>query len=165
MGHIRLPAASHATAGDVSTPQAMAALWPSETLVLAALRDWLDAVRQGESLRPRLHRLMAGPGIPDAALSIDHLLRVIARSARWQVDIRCARCPYLSRDELRLLCAAAEAQAGLPARATLQAGLLPRQGAEFALASLEGLGRLMRSAGLILPRRFAGQGTDQPAWL
>lgn len=162
MGHIQLPAASYA-----STPQATADLWPSETLILTGLRDWLDAVRQGESPLPRLHRLMMEPGIPDAALSIDHLLRVIARSARWQVDIRCDRCPYLSRDEQRLLCAAAEAQAGLSARAraTLQTGLLPRQGAEFALSSLEGLGRLMRSAGLILPRRFAGQGADQPAWL
>jgi hypothetical protein len=162
MGHIQLPAASYA-----STPQAMAELWPSESLVLAGLRDWLEFMRQGEDPLPRLRRLLAGPGIPDAALSIDHLLRVIARTARWQVDIRHARCPYLSRDEQRLLCAAAEAQAGLSARAraTLQAGLLPRQGAEFALGSLEGLGKLMRSAGLILPRRFAGQGVDQPAWL
>ena len=162
MGHVTLPVAGYAT-----TPQAAADLWPSETLVLAGLRDWLGAVRQGEDPLPRLRRLMAGPGIPDAALSLDHLLRVIARTARWQVDIRWRHCPYLSRDEQRLLCAAAEAQAGLSARAraTLQSGLLRRRGAEFALGSLEGLGRLMRSAGLILPRRSAGQGADQPAWL
>ncbi|MBL6454854.1 hypothetical protein JMJ55_05935 [Belnapia sp. T6] len=162
MGHIQRTASSYA-----SYPQATADLWPSEDLALSAMRDWLEAVRQGEDPLVRLGRLMAGPGIPDAALSVDHLLRVIARTARWRVDIRCARCPYLSRDEQRLLCAAALAQAGQPmrARVTLQSGLLRRQGAEFALASLEGLGRLMRSAGLILPRRFAGQGVAQPAWL
>ncbi len=54
---------------------------------------------------------MTHAGVPDVALSVDYLMRVVARTARWQLDVR---CPCLSRDERRLLQAAALAQAGEP---------------------------------------------------
>ncbi|MCB4825382.1 hypothetical protein [Roseicella aerolata] len=136
-------------------PTATAALGAAESVFLDALRCWVAGMRQGSDPLVQLREHMTRAGVPDAANSVDYLMQVIARTARWQVDIRCAQCPYLSRDERRLLHAAALAQAGEVGRAeeVLRAGMLSTLGAEFAIGPLEGLGELLIGAGLVFPRR------------
>jgi hypothetical protein len=131
-----------------------AALDAAEQLVVWGCRRWVAAVR-GEHcpvavLTPSFERF----GVGEAALSLDALLRVTARTALGRFEVRCCRCPQVSADELRLVAAAAAAQqgdAGLT-RARL-AGWLDRQGVSFALAPTRGLAILLASAGLVLPLR------------
>jgi hypothetical protein len=143
-------------------PTTAAALDAAEGIFLVALRWWLADTRQGNDPLPRLRRLMMHAGVPDVAHSVDYLMRVVARTARWQVDVRCAYCPSLSYDERRLLRAAALTQAGEieRAKAALRSSMLSALGAEFALGPLEGLGALLRDAGLVFPRRAPGFGRD-----
>jgi len=152
-------------------PEAASALDPAECLLLAALRWWLAAIRQAKDPLVWLRQTMAAAGAPDAAHSVDQLMRVVARTARRQVEIGCPCCLGLSRDERRLLHAASLAQAGETARAeeVLRAGMLSAVGAEFALGPLEGLGELLASAGFIFPRRSVPEdldlfGGDLEAW-
>lgn len=99
-------------------------------------------------------------------------MRVIARTARRQIDVGCPRCSHLTRDECRLLHAASLAQSGetVRAEATLRAGMLSASGAEFALGPLEGLGDLFAGAGLVLRRRslpdeLESSGGNVAAWM
>jgi hypothetical protein len=140
------------------------ALDHAEGMVLAGMRTWVAELKRGADPMPRLRQHMAGLGAPDAALSLDQFLRIIARTTRRPVDMRCPHCQRLSQDEQRLLHAAALAQAGESGRAerTLRCGLLSPSGAEFALGPLEGLGELLLGIGLILPRRVFAEEQDPP---
>lgn len=146
----------------VILPFPMALPWPerttdlsaSERLVLHACRDWLVAVRADADPAAALRPPLAMHGIPDAALSVDALLGVVARAARRPIDLRCPRCEKLSEDEARLLHAAALAQRGQPEMAEdILRALLTDVGASFALGPLSGLGVLLGTAGLRLRAR------------
>lgn len=136
-------------------PENASDLAPIERTVLLALRLWAAAFRRGEDPMPDLFAAMAERGAPrDAALSVDALLAVAARTARRPLDLRCPSCPGLSDDEARLLRAGALAQRGDPdaAEGALRP-LLSDAGASFALGPLEGLGALLAAAGRRLPLR------------
>ena len=145
-------------------PVAAEALDRAEGVVLTGMRKWVAELKRGADPMRRLRQDMAGLGAPDAALSLDQFLHIVARTARRPVDMRCPRCPRLSEDEQRLLHAAALAQAGESGRAerTLRCGLLSPPGAEFALGPLEGLGELLLGIGLALPRRVFAEEQDLP---
>lgn len=140
-------------------PAETAGLAPAERAVLLALRLWVAAFRYGADPGPDLLAAMATHGAPpDAALSVDALLAIAARTARRPLDLRCPACLELSVDEARLLHAATLAQRGegTTAEEALRA-LLTDAGACFALGPLEGLGELFAATGLRLrPRRPPG---------
>ena len=138
-----------------SWPSEAASLPPAERLVLGGLRRWVAAFRRGADPRPELAMVMEEAGGPRrAAVSVDALLCVAARSARRLLDVRCPACPAVSLDEARLLHAARLAQRGEPeeAEAALRP-LLTDAGASFAVGPLEGLGELLAGAGLRLRSR------------
>jgi hypothetical protein len=137
-------------------PDAASALTPVERTVLRALRLWVAAFRRGADPRPDVLAAMAEGGASgDAALSVDALLAVAARTARRPLDLRCPACPRLSDDEATLLHAAALAQRGDTegAESALRP-LLSDAGASFAVGPLEGLGTLLGAARQRLPLRL-----------
>jgi hypothetical protein len=139
-----------------SYPDETKALATAESVFLIALRCWVADRRQGTDPLPRLREGMADAEVHDAAASsVDHMMRVIARTAWRRVEIGCPRCPNLTLDEQSLLHAASLAQAGETGRAEgcLHAAMLSRQGAEFVMGPLEGLGEIFHDADLLFPRR------------
>jgi hypothetical protein len=138
-------------------PEGAAALTPVERGVLRALRLWVAAFRRGADPRPELAAAVQALGAPaDAALSVDALLAVAARTARRPLDLHCPDCPALSGDEARLLHACALAQRGESEEAEgALRPLLTDVGATFAVGPLEGLGALLAAAGRRLPLRRA----------
>jgi hypothetical protein len=150
MGQLFQPAEIQAT-----YPDRAAELDRSECVLLIALRWWVEAYRTSEDPVPRLTQGLDIAGAPDAALSIDALMRTVARTARRPIDIHCPRCPGVSGDEAQLLHAVSLIQAGESAQAErmLCRELLSSNGASFALGPLEGLGEVFASAHLILRRR------------
>jgi hypothetical protein len=135
-------------------PTTATALDAAEGLLLGAIRWWASAFRRAEDPLPHLLDVMDAAGVEEAALSVDGLMAVLARTARRPVDIHCPRCPDLSEDERRLLHAASLTQANEAALAerVLRTALLTAQGAECALVPLEGLGRILATAGLLFRR-------------
>ncbi|MDO9711629.1 hypothetical protein [Paracraurococcus lichenis] len=137
-------------------PSATEALDPAESLLLLAIRGWVDDVRQATDPLLRLGGIAAQVGVPAAAPALDMVMRVIARTALRPVQIGCPRCPRLGADEQRLLHAARLAQGretGL-AQEVLRDGLLSDIGAQFALGPLQGLGELLITAGFKLRPRL-----------
>ena len=131
------------------------ALDPAECVLLVAIRWWVADIKEGNDPHPRLRRGMEIAGAPDAAYSVDHFMRVLARTARRQIDVFCPHCPRLSRDEQCLLHAASLLQTNEAPRAeaALRADMLTGEGAEFAVGPLEGLGELFAEADLRFRRR------------
>jgi hypothetical protein len=145
-------------------PNTSTALDPAEGLLLIAIRRWVAAYRSGEDPIPRLSHDLEAAGTRDAALSIDALMAIVARTVRQPISIHCPHCPHLSADEKHLLHAASLAQAGdgdLAERA-LRTALLSAKGAEFALGPLEGLGELFAVARLFFRRRRPPVGDHAP---
>jgi hypothetical protein len=145
-------------------PDTSAALDPAETLFLTAIRRWVAAYRGGEDPMPPLSHDLAAAGTRDAALSVDALMAIVARTLRQPIAIHCPRCPHISGDEKHLLHAASLAQGGdadLAAKA-LRTALLTAQGAEFAIGPLEGLGELFAMARLFFRRRKPASEDDAP---
>ena len=138
-------------------PDRAAELDRSECVLLIALRWWVEAYRTSEDPIPRLTQGLDIAGAGDAALSIDALMRTVARTARRPIDIHCPRCPGVSSDEAQLLHAVSLIQAGESAQAErmLCRELLSSNGASFALGPLEGLGEVFAIARMNLRRRPA----------
>jgi hypothetical protein len=152
-------------------PAGTSDLEPAESVLLLAVRWWVADYREGEDPLPRLCEAMGRAGAHDAAFSVDRLMQVVARSARRSVAIHCPRCPNLSDDEKHLLHAASLVQAGDGERAerALRTALLSAQGAEIALAPLEGLSELFTEARLRFRRRRGpvvedAQSADITSW-
>ena len=146
---IRFPATSD-TYPPLSTD-----LEEPEAVLLVGLRWWVHAVRQGQNPVPGLARSMEIAGAPDAALSVDALMSIAARTAQRSLEIHAPRFDCLSLDETRFLHAASLTQAGDSVRAerVLRTVLLTAQGADMALGPLQGIGRLFSAARLFLRRR------------
>jgi hypothetical protein len=127
----------------------------ADSVLLFAVRKWVEAYRGGEDPVPRLRAGLATVGAQEAASAIDALMATVARAVRRPVDIHCPACPNVSRDEGHLLHAASLAQAGTGhlAETVLRTTLLSAEGAAFAAGSLQGLGELLTQAWLFLTRR------------
>ncbi len=136
-------------------PIRTALLDAAECAFLTAVRWWVSAFRHGENPVPRLCQHLQAAGARDAALSVDALMAIVARTVRQPIAIHCPHCPHLSEDEKHLLHAASLAQAGESnvAKRALRTALLSAPGAEFALGPLEGLGELFARARLLFSRR------------
>ena len=137
-------------------PELSAKLDTAEAVVLIAVRWWVRAFRLNEDPLPRLRQGLLAAGVRDAALSVDTFMSVVRQSARRPIAVHSPRCPHLVGDEKCLLHAMALAQAGDSdlAERVLRTALLSAQGAEFALGPLDGLGRLLAGARLLLRRRL-----------
>jgi hypothetical protein len=137
-------------------PNRSAELDPAESVLLIALRWWVANHRRGIDPLTRPCEALETAGAHDAALSVDRLMSVIARSARQPIAIHCPSCPHVSDDEKTLLHAASLAQAGEAQRAerALRTALLSAHGAEFALGPLEGIGEFFAVARLLFRRRL-----------
>ena len=157
---IRLPAR------PAAYPATSATLDRAETVLLTAIRHWVQAYRQDEDPVPRLAQELEIAGAPDAALPIDAVMMVLARSVRQPVSIHCPRCRGLSDEEKHLLYAASVVQAGDVdlAERTLRNVLLTAEGAAWALGPLQELGEMFAEAGLFLRRRTAPGGEDSNTW-
>jgi hypothetical protein len=146
-----------------SYPDLSADLDTAECVLLIAVRWWVESYRNGDDAIPRLWQGLASAGVPDAAFSIDGLMRVVATTVTRPIDIHGPRCPHLSLDEKHLLRAASLAQADEQrlAERVLRTTLLSAQGAEFAIVPLTGLGELFAQARLFLcRRRFPTEATE-----
>jgi hypothetical protein len=132
-------------------------LGTADCVLLLAIRWWVEDYRASTDPMPRLRSALQDAGAHDAAFPIDGLMTTIARVARRPVDIHCPRCPHVSDAEKQLLHAASLVQAcNAPlAEKALRTALLSAEGAEFALAALEGLGTLFAQARLFFTRRAA----------
>jgi hypothetical protein len=148
-----------------SYPDLSADLDTAECVLLIAVRWWVESYRNGDDAIPRLWQGLESAGVPDAALSIDGLMRVVATTVTRPIDIHCPRCPHVSLDEKHLLRAASLAQADeqLLAARVLRTTLLSAQGAEFAIVPLTGLGELFAQARLFLCRRRLPTGATEAA--
>jgi len=150
-------------------PDRAADLDTADCVLILAIRWWVENYKAGADPIPRLREALETAGAHDAAFSIDGLMTIIARLARYQVDIRCPRCPNVSDDEKQLLHAASLAQAGSGplAEKALRTALLSAEGAAFAACTLEGLGDLFAKARLFFTRRappVPDDGDEREAW-
>ena len=118
------------------------------------MRWWVEDYKAGADPVPRLQSALENAGTLDAALSIDSLMSIVARTGRRPIAMHCPRCPHLSGDEKQLLHAASLTQAsnGPLAEKTLRTALLSAEGAAFAIGALEGLGTLFGKARLFFAR-------------
>jgi len=153
-------------------PHATEALDPAELVLLLGLRGWVGGLRRGTDPMPRLGESMAEAGAPGAAASLDMFMRIVARTARRPVELRCPSCPRLAQDEQHLLHAArlAQGREAWLAEEVLRDDLLSRTGAEFALGPLQGLAEFLLEAGLTLrPRSLVdlvdGNSESMTPWL
>ncbi len=146
-------------------PDTSTTLDPAECVLLSAIRGWVEAYRLDEDPMPRLSHGLKTAGAPDAAQSVDALMRIVASSVVRPISVHCPRCRGLSDDEKQLLHAATLAQIrGLDlAERALGDGLLTRPGAVLALGPLQGLGTLLAEAGLFFRQRNSpDQDADWP---
>jgi hypothetical protein len=127
----------------------------AESVLLVAIRRWVECHPDGEDPMPRLCQSHKTAGAPDAAFSINGLMAIMARAVTRQVEIHCPRCRHLSRDEKHVLGSASLTQAGKSdlAEKVLRTTLLSAQGAEFAIGPLAGPGELFARARRLLSRR------------
>jgi hypothetical protein len=145
MGHVipfpALPRPYPVRAADLNT---------ADGVFLLAVRSWVDSFRACDDPIPRL----CTAGAPDAAFSIDGLMRIVSRVVVRPIEIHCPRCPHVSLDAKQLMRAASLAQCGEGrlAEKVPRTTLLSAQGAEFAIGRLEGLGGLFARARLFLSR-------------
>jgi len=130
-------------------------LAPGELALLRGLRLWVALWRRGRDPLPEVAEEFAALGARAAGPGLDALLRVLVRAGGRSLDVRCPRCPALSRDEALLLHAVGHGQRGdLSAMAMLLAGCgLGSVAARFAGGPAEGIGRVLAAAGWRLPRR------------
>ena len=150
MGQLIRPVAIPAVCAD-----ACSELIAAESISLLAMRWWVSDSLSAADPLPRDHHAMRVAGIPEAAVSINAFMAVVARSARRPVVVKRPRSPHVSGDEAHLLRATALAQHGDSALAekVLRTALLSAEGASFALGPLEGLGRLFLQARLLFRTR------------
>jgi hypothetical protein len=136
-------------------PETSAELDRAESVLLIAIRWWVEAYRRDEDPLPRLSQGLEIAGAPDAGICVDALMSVVARSVQRPISVHCPRCRALSDDEKQLLHAAglAQSRADALAKRALRDALLTAYGAEFALGPLCELGDLFAEAGLFLRRR------------
>lgn len=129
----------------------------AEQLVVWSVRAWVGHFKSkdGGELSPKVARLFTLAGAAPGAWSLDRLLRLIAANARRTLDVRCVRCPTVSRDECLLL----HAIAGLhrsrqaAARAVLH-DWVNLDAVEIAEEPLSELAASMASASLLVPLRL-----------
>lgn len=91
-------------------------------------------------------------GLKDAQRHLDEFFLVVAHAAGRQIDIRCLKCRYVSRDEMVFRQALAATQGGQPFRAyhDLRQWLAPAA-ARIAFNALVRLGEALASGKLTLP--------------
>ena len=126
------------------------ALPAAETVVLAAARFWVGALRARAAPARNWPSVLVAAGVDGEAIGAFHafMLRLAADATR-SVDVRCANCPSLSPDEAMLIDVVGALQDGRRWYATLRcADILPAAALVPAVAALGRLGRSLDAAGL-----------------
>lgn len=128
-----------------------AALSPSARLALWGVRYWATCARQGRCPALLMRDVYRSAGVPDAAASIDQMMRVFHVAARRTPAVGCPACTRITDDEAQLLVALARLQQrdGVAAEPLL-APWLPPRAAELAAPAMEGLALLLRQGGFLL---------------
>lgn len=137
-----------------------AALSPSARLALWGLRYWVTCARQGRCPALLMRDVYRSAGVPDAALSIEQMMRIFHVAARRAPAVGCPACTRITDDEAQLLVALARLQQrdGVAAEPLL-APWLPPRAAELAAPAMEGLALLLRQGGFLL----AAEASPAPA--
>lgn len=127
------------------------ALTPAARLTLWGMRYWATCARHGRCPALMLRDVYRSAGVPDAAASIDGLMRIFATASRRAPALGCPACTRLTDDEAQILngVRALQRDEGLGAEVILTAWL-PVQTAERAAPAMEGLARLLRQGGFDL---------------
>lgn len=135
-------------------PGTYAALANSERLLIWACRIWVASLGSGRCPLCPIEHEFDRLGIADAASALHALMYATATFATRAFEVHGPGCQHISRDEIRLLRAAAAAQQGdlEPALAHLQEWL-PLAQADLALSPLRALGVFLKSVGLDFPIR------------
>ena len=95
--------------------------------------------------------------VGDAVPSLESIIEIFACTAHTAIEVHCPTCPRMSESEHGILRAIAAAQQERVDVAREQFECwLPRVGADWALAPVQGLATIFRMAGLILPDRHVG---------
>jgi hypothetical protein len=147
-------------------PDLAAELGRADSLLLLAMRWWVEDGRMGADPIPRLRAALTHAGADDSVFLIDALMAVVARTGRRPVTVNCPRCPHVSADEKHLLHAASLTQAahGKLAEKALRTALLSAEGAAFAVGELEGLGDLFAKVRLFFARRTVPDDNSREPW-
>jgi hypothetical protein len=75
----------------------------AEQFTIWALRKWVAVMRSEEKDPVLLRQAFVQATIGDAFFAFDHLLRIVAASARRTIDVRCVGCHAVSPDEAMAL--------------------------------------------------------------
>lgn len=127
------------------------ALTPSARLALWGLRYWATCARKGRCPALLMWDVYHSARVPDAAASIDALMRIFHRAARRPPCFGCPACSTITDDEALLLQALCHLQQGDGSAAEpLLAPWLPPLAAEMAAPAMEGLACLLSRAGYLL---------------
>lgn len=135
-------------------PTPLCSLSTAETLLVWAVRHWVQSMRANLDPGDLLRRAFATVDAEDAAQAVDSLLWITLREATSVRDVGCLRCPTLGEGERDILRAVAFAQRGEHAAAVaVLATWLPPGAARAAYAPVATIARTLRTADLSLPLR------------
>jgi hypothetical protein len=76
----------------------------AELFVVGALRAWVAPLMRPGRPHPDWREIFQLAGVPPLASdSFDSMMSVLSHSAARLIDVRCCRCPSISRDEIGML--------------------------------------------------------------
>lgn len=124
---------------------------PAARLALWGMRYWATCARHGRCPALMLRDVYHSAGVPDAASSIDGLMRIFATASRRAPALGCPACTRLTDDEAQILNGLRALQRDEAVGADiLLAAWLPARAAELAAPSMEGLARILLQGGFDL---------------
>ena len=75
----------------------------AEQFTVWALRKWVASMRSGTKSLDELNRAFLEARMGDEFAPFDHLMRLVAASAKRTIDVRCVGCRLVSPDEAMAL--------------------------------------------------------------
>jgi hypothetical protein len=155
--------AGDADCAEERAPREVASLdFPSQFLVWG-IRCWVQAFKTKEEFHAVTQQAFTRFGLIGSAFALDGVMGTLAAAASRPIDVRCAKCRYLSPDEASLLDAVAAVQAEHFFLATIALRkLMPGTAARLALAHAVDLARDLARADMILRRTSPGEHAPHP---
>lgn len=133
---------------------ALAELDARETLIVEALRVWVDCHNSQRCGLTRLMHLLSGCQIEGIAAPMHSLMVHTVVAATRPVLINCKHRPELANDEARILhCVSAAQREELELATVVLASWLPPTGMRLGLRSVIGIADALTAASLLLPFR------------
>jgi hypothetical protein len=75
----------------------------AEQFVVWSVRKWVEVMRSDEKDVAGLREAFLQAKVGDVFEAFDHLMRIVAASAKRTIDVRCVRCNAVSLDESMVL--------------------------------------------------------------